>query len=616
MSDHAGDDLTCFRRAMAEGDRGHASHHLAGIVAEGASSDARRCVSEFLAACEGKPDDLLDFAPLGENVYFGVVVLRAIFLAHTGRAHEGLPFVLRAQPVVPDVDLVAWTDGWLTDAVVAAIDIDALVQGAFKISASHPYTERVIQMLVRILETREPHGSLALATARLVRMTGDVDRAITIANDAHRRGPSYYTCVARGAAYREVGRWAEAIEAYEDAVALEPDDDAVRLDIGDLSISAGDTERAARAYAQVLVKDPRHEWAWPSQLYLLARDGDDAARRELGQLATGGNHRAQDLFGKIEPYVSDLQPPSASCIQSANDAVARGYTPSALAVSSLEPPSAIATFRETLTRAGKDVSGVSISFGNIPTPDPRVPRARVEWQLWKYGTGENATVASPALSPPRAEIAGAIAELANSRFELARWSASARGLAQRFGEGAVTDVLATMAFPPKGPDGAPIDEVDVPRAGRRRVRGVSSRPRDQRSVVGGIGRRPCRACDRQRPLRLVHHRDDRRAHRARARGARSRSPDRRAPRAARRGAYEPGPLRLRRAPGGVLHPPYPRRDRRRPQSGARDAERIRRRRLVTHKARAPEGRAGLIPRVSRRTRVVSARTHASLSLPP
>lgn len=461
MSDHAGDDLTCFRRAMAEGDRGHASHHLAGIVAEGASSEARRCVSEFLAACEGKPEDLLDFAPLGENVYFGVVVLRAIFLAHTGRAHEGLPFVLRAQPVVPDVDLVAWTDGWLTDAVVAAIDIDALVQGAFKISASHPYTERVIQMLVRILQTREPHGSLALATARLVRMTGDVDRAIAIATDAHRRGPSYYTCVARGAAYREVGRWAEAIEAYEDAVALEPDDDAVRLDIGDLSISAGDTERAARAYAQVLVKDPRHEWAWPSQLYLLARDGDDAARRELGQLATGGNHRAQDLFGRIEPYVTDLQPPSASCIQSANDAVARGYTPSALAVSSLEPPSAIATFRETLTRAGKDVSGVSISFGNIPTPDPRVPRARVEWQLWKYGTdanGEMSTTAAPALAPPRPEIAGAIAEIASSRFEPARWSASARALAQRFGDGAVTDVLATMAFPPRGPDGAPIGE--------------------------------------------------------------------------------------------------------------------------------------------------------------
>lgn len=458
MSVHAGDDLTCFRRAMAEGDRRHASHHLAGLVADGASADARQCLSEFLAACDGKPEDLLDFAPLGENVYFGVVVLRAIFLAHAGNAHEGLPFVLRAQAVVPDVDLVAWTDGWLTDAVVARIDIDSMVQGAFKISPSHPYTGRVIQMLERILESREPHGSLALATARLVRMTGDVERAITIAENAHRRGPSYYTCVARGAAYREIGRWTEAIKAYEDAAELQPDDDAVKLDIGDLSISAGDTERAARAYAQVLVQNPRHEWAWPSQLYLLARDGDDAARRELGQLATGGNHRAQDLFGKIEPYVSDLQPPSASCIQSANDAVARGYTPSALAVSSLEPPSAIATFRETLARAGKDVSGVSISFSNVPTPDPRIPRAKVEWQVWKYGTGENATVASPAVAPPRPEIAGAIAELANSRFELSRWSASARALAQRFGEGAVTDVLATMAFPPRGPDGAPVGE--------------------------------------------------------------------------------------------------------------------------------------------------------------
>jgi len=461
MSVHAGDDLTCFRRAMAEGDRGHASHHLAGLVADGASADARQCLSEFLAACAGKPGELLDFAPLAENVYFGVVVLRAIFLAHAGNAHEGLPFVLRAQAVVPDVDLVAWTDGWLTDAVVARIDIDAVVQGAFKISASHPYTERVIQMLVRILEAREPHGSLALATARLVRMTGDVERAITIAEAAHRRGASYFTCVARGAAYREIGRWEEAIKAYEDAAELQPDDDAVKLDIGDLSISAGDTERAARAYAQVLAQNPRHEWAWPSQLYLLARDGDDAARRELGQLATGGNHRAQDLFGKIEPYVSDLRPPDSSCVNSANEALARDATPTGMGVSSLEPPSAVATFHEMFARVGKDVSGVKIDFGKAESfgkPDPRLPRATVEWQVWAYGSGEQATVAAPALRPPRPEIAAAIGEIANARYEPARWSASARGLADRFGDAAVTDVLATMAFPPKGPGGAPVGE--------------------------------------------------------------------------------------------------------------------------------------------------------------
>jgi tetratricopeptide (TPR) repeat protein len=443
---------------MAEGDRRHASHHLAGLVAEGASPDAKECVRTFVAACEGQPEDLLDFAPLGENVYFGVVILRAIFLANRGRAHEGLPFVIRAQAVVPDVDLVAWTDGWLTDSVVAQIDIDALVQGAFKISPRHPYTERVIQMLVRILETREPHGSLALATARLVRMTGDVDRAIAVAEAAHRRGPSYYTCVARGAAYRECGRLKEAIAAYEEAVVLDPSDDAVRLDIGDLSIAAGDTERAARAYAEVLTKDPRHEWAWPSQLYLLARDGDDAARRELGQLSIGGNHRAQDLFGKIEPYVTDLLPPGASCIQSANDAVARGYTPSALAISSIEPPSAIATFRETLVRAGKSPD-VSISFGELPTPDPRLPRARVEWQIWTYAKdGGLGTQASAALPPPRPDLASAMAEIANTRYEPARWSASARALAKKFGDASVKDVLATLAYPPRGPDGAPIGE--------------------------------------------------------------------------------------------------------------------------------------------------------------
>ncbi|MBS2014152.1 MAG: tetratricopeptide repeat protein [Deltaproteobacteria bacterium] len=457
MGAHEGDDLTCFRRALAEGDRRHAAHHLAGLVAEGASPEARACLRDLLGACEGKADDPVELAPLGENVYFGTVVLRAILLAHAGRAHEGLPLVLRAQAVVPDVDLVAWTDGWLTDAAVAAIDIDDVVQGAFKISPHHPYTERVIQMLVRILSTREPHGSLALATARLVRLTGDLDRAISIAEDAHRRGPSYFTCVARGAAYREASRYAEAIAAYEDAVAMEPNDDAVRLDIGDLSIAAGDTERAARAYAEVLTRDPRHEWAWPSQLYLLARDGDEAARHELGRLSAGGNTRAQDLFAKLEPYLLDLRPPSASCVQIAHDAVARGAAPTSLAISSIEPPSAIATFRDVLSRRF-DPSGVAIEV-TIPTPDPRLPRAEVEWRVWTYEAGGSlGTMAAPALPAPREEVAGAIGELARTRYEPPGWSSTARDLAKRFGDAAVNDVLATFAFPPPAPEGAPLGE--------------------------------------------------------------------------------------------------------------------------------------------------------------
>lgn len=455
MSAHADDDLTCFRRAMAEGDARHAAHHLAGIVAEGATDAAKGAVDELVAACDARKADLLELAPLGENVYFGVVILRAIFLARLGRGHEGLPFVLRAQAVVPDLDLVAWTDGWLTDPVVAAIDIDAVVQGAFKIESHRPYTERVVQMLERIRKAREPHGSLALATARLVRMTGDYERAIAIAEDSHRRGPSYFTCVARGAAYRECGKLAEAIAAYEEAVVLEPNDDAVRLDIGDLSLMADDPDRAARAYAEVLTKDPRHEWAWPSQLYILALEGDEAARDELGRLSVGGNHRAQSLYAKIEPFVLDLDPPSASCINSANDAVARGYTPSALAISSMEPPSALATFREVLAAAGKPTD-VSITMGEVASPDPRVARAKVEWQIWSYERdGVLEAHAHPALPAPRADVAAAIGEIAATRYEPSKWSASARLVAAKLGEGAARDVLATMAFPPAAPDGAP-----------------------------------------------------------------------------------------------------------------------------------------------------------------
>ena len=50
MTAHAGDDLACFQNALAQRDGGYAVHHLAGLVAEGATAQTRAAVADFVAA--------------------------------------------------------------------------------------------------------------------------------------------------------------------------------------------------------------------------------------------------------------------------------------------------------------------------------------------------------------------------------------------------------------------------------------------------------------------------------------------------------------------------------------------------------------------------------------
>ena len=81
---------------------------------------------------------------------------------------------------------------------------------------------------------------------------------------------------------------------------FDPNDLAARLDIGDLSIEVGDFDAALVAYAEVLEREPEHDWALPSTVYLLWRqEGDTEARAHLGDLAASGGagSRAAVLAG-------------------------------------------------------------------------------------------------------------------------------------------------------------------------------------------------------------------------------------------------------------------------------------------------------------------------------
>lgn len=445
MAGHHGDDLECFRRAMAENDLAHAVHHLAGLASAGRSPTVDAAIADFAAASPAP----LDWVPLREKIFVGEVVVRAVLLARAGRHVDAVPLLFMAQSATPDADFLGWADEWFADpACVDSVTLDDAVSTAMRVAAHAELAPRVLALLEILRKAREPHGPLALTVARLTRMGGDVVGAIAIAEEEHARAPSYHTSVARAAAHREHGDMAEAIRAYRDALVFDPSDLAARLDIGDLALDAGDLDAAAHAYAEVLEREDKHEWAWPSQMYIVAREGDEVGRAVLRALADGGNDRARQLYGKLEPFVVDLEPPSASLVNLALDARLRGVVPTGrVAVSALEPPTAVAVFREMIG------TGVDVTFGETAPPDPRVAREPVAFTLWTY----DGDVARPGLPAPSGDVRAAIAKIATQPWVAARWNAQARELATALGPDAVRDVLATMVHPPETPVGAPPD---------------------------------------------------------------------------------------------------------------------------------------------------------------
>jgi hypothetical protein len=239
------------------------------------------------------------------------------------------------------------------------------------------------------------------------------------------------------------GEHAEAIEWFHVAGDLDPACGA-RLDEGDLCIERGLFERASQAYGAAAPGSRDWEWAHPSSLFARAFGlGDEAAARELSQLADAGSERAVALRVHLEPYLHALAPPDSSIVNSAR-ATRPGTRLRSLACTSLEPPSAIFAARWTVRRGGVD-DGFPISFTSIPSPDPRVGAAADP--VWRYDADGRAWPTAP---PPSEEVRAQLAALAARRYRLDDWAAAARALPASL---PAAELRAATVHPGDPPDG-------------------------------------------------------------------------------------------------------------------------------------------------------------------
>jgi hypothetical protein len=217
----------------------------------------------------------------------------------------------------------------------------------------------------------------------------------------------------------------------------------------------------------VLDHDPDDAWALPSYLYYMHDLQPDAGwDAQLSTLAAraSDNQRAQELQGRLwiarRGYLDILPEADEAIINLARqfisepDKLAKGGNIK-IGLSHLESPSARLAI--TMELVGK-FPGITLELGvaDVPTPDTRLPLKPVSYVLWTY----DGMTPRPALAAPRSAVAGAMADIARTPFDVEAWRERARRLLtelgpQVFGPQAHGELLGVMAHPPAASDGSP-----------------------------------------------------------------------------------------------------------------------------------------------------------------
>jgi tetratricopeptide (TPR) repeat protein len=397
-------ELRLAERAREQLDWKHALHHyVAALALDAFSKHALRAIRRLHAE-----HDLLH--ELAGDAFAGAHLARAYLLADQGELDEALALVAQVDEALPELGLTRLMSEWLDRGPVSAesrVCIACRLAGATQVGLGR------LRLLPGERASVEPYAVLAEKI-----ISDDRPQVLAMASGVLRRA----------------GRYDEAIRAAERAVQVDPDAGLVPLALAHRG--AGRADRAAELFGELYTrsKDPAH---------LLEK------ARALGD---GGRFREAIEALRRSLSLSGAEPDSETvlfaewleaCASGDETALARDYdwvrrsallhgtilamvdastnsldnfprgSSVKISVSCLESPSA----RMCLAvhqGIGPDPRVVEYSFGDVPSPDPRVPRAEVTTLLWREVGG----VMVQAVAPPPPDIQELVADLAGVATDL------------------------------------------------------------------------------------------------------------------------------------------------------------------------------------------------------
>jgi tetratricopeptide (TPR) repeat protein len=444
--------LAAARAALERKDLRGAVRLLASVLGEDPNrADALSVLDEVIAAAA----DPLELVPSDDlPLPSGLQAVRAYILADQGRVPEGVDRLLEVIAARPDVLYIDWLLGWLQRPEAAGrLDVEPLTGLVSSLLEQYPAltaphgggrdTLARMPLFVQLVRRTQPADiPFLMVSAALLCRLGHLDEALRLAREAYEREPGLPTAMALGGTHAARNELDQALSAYRDAQAHEPGDFSARLSMADLLVHHGRLAEAQELYAEILEREPNHEGALPSSYFLrFAAAGEAGWRDKLLALAEEqpDNERAQRLAYQATPYVGYLPDPpdvTANLQRLAGTGPDDAAAASRYALPYLEAPSNFVAFAW--------LHKLDVTVARIKKPDPRLPRGRVDFLLWRYeGTRPRVAVA-----PPAPAVAEAVAQLAAQPYHLDAWWGQARRLAQQLGPARVEDLLATMVYPP------------------------------------------------------------------------------------------------------------------------------------------------------------------------
>ncbi|NUP12550.1 MAG: hypothetical protein HOW73_41430 [Polyangiaceae bacterium] len=433
------EELAIAERARAEGDWKHALHHYLNalridpLAAQAVAAVRQlRARSEVLGALEG-------------NDFLGAHVARCYLFADDGRRDEAVGIIAQVDDAMPELGAAALLLEWFDPAAPSKEARGALIRRLARVAsfgvgrlrllpgekaAIEPYAE----LAARIAETEEDPTILGLASG-LLRRADRCEEALAIAERAAKTGSSNAR-IALALAHRAAGRPAVAAQIFHEI--HETSKDPIYLvEMARALAESGRYSEARRAIERVealtgvegdLETKLLLEWIAgraAGDEAALARDYDWVRRQAMWHGA-----------------ILEMRDASTNML---DDPRAQRGAAMTVSVSGFEAPSA----RLCLAihqGAGPNPRAVKYSYSDVPTPDPRVPRRKVETLLWAARDG----VMEQAVPPPATEVVAVVAEVAAETVDLfACWETAGR-LAPKIREH-LADVAAAMVYPPEPP---------------------------------------------------------------------------------------------------------------------------------------------------------------------
>lgn len=463
------EELAKARAAIAAAQYPEAAVHLGNVVAvQPTDKDTLALVEELYA----KAADPLALIQLQGNVFYGLVALRAYFAAKKERWPEAIELLVQIMAARPDVPYSEWLTEWMkvpaaktalpAPQLARVIDfaLQTIATSQLGVRFGRPLASLYADLMTEARPSAPDDQSVNLVLSRALRMARRFDEAIKIATDEDAVRPTFLSAVFLAGAHRDRMEFPQAIAAFERAIERKPDELPARLDLADVALEAGQFDKAIASYEAVLAAKADDVWAQHSIVYArYMKTGDKTLRDELERLAElDPRSRAALLAFAITPFAGYL-PRRPEAVISAAEQLTREFEkkekptqPIRVDLSAMEAPSAI---RAAITHLASIGITLDVACG-APTAeagDPRTPAGETVYTLYRY----EGTKAVTDLTPPDADVASIVTQIAMQPYHAPTWAQLARqavaALAKKNGAafGSTPSFLGAMVHPPAMP---------------------------------------------------------------------------------------------------------------------------------------------------------------------